>query len=424
MYEEGQTKRPTDLFSSKEFKRTAVISVVPPPDFNNRVQWKNNSLDALAKHLGGRRKKRRKLNDSGEETSNEATDYRTYTRSVTVPSILNRLRQEINSLVGTRQRFKKPRLPGPLPVTMDRERLEMLNSKREDYWVCEKTDGERFMLYFNQKGDAYFVNRKFEFWRLEDEFYGSFLGGTVTLLDGELVESMGKLVYYSYDCVHSMNSSMKDLHLSHRLKAIGNIVSIFREKVADWPKPPPIEIKGKLFLKSTHAQTILSKIKMENGHYIYRDIDASTGVVKRENKNDGIIFTPEMQPYIPRDKSALFKWKWLEKNSIDLIAYFPFLEGQAGNEVQLFCQAQGRHTALWSKVTLPSKHLQKMHELLQEARAKNGHLQEIIFECAWDFKEKIWFPQMLRLDKQKPNYSTVCTATLLTLVDEIRPVEL
>lgn len=38
----------------------------------------------------------------------------------------------------------RPELPGPMAVTLSRRTLRVVESS--DYWVCEKSDGERAML--------------------------------------------------------------------------------------------------------------------------------------------------------------------------------------------------------------------------------------------------------------------------------------
>ena len=68
------------------------------------------------------------------------------------------------------------KLPGPQPHSITRQNLERLRSYY--YWVTEKSDGIRFMLFLSNNHpyfEAYLVGRKFEFYRISHPFYKCFL---------------------------------------------------------------------------------------------------------------------------------------------------------------------------------------------------------------------------------------------------------
>ena len=67
------------------------------------------------------------------------------------------------------------KLPGPQPHSITRQNLDRLRSYY--YWVTEKSDGIRFMLLLSNSPifNAYLVDRKFEFYRINDVFYKQFL---------------------------------------------------------------------------------------------------------------------------------------------------------------------------------------------------------------------------------------------------------
>src|SRR5271154_6789401 len=86
--------------------------------------------------------------------------------------------------------------PGAQPVSFAARHIKEL--MREDYWVCEKTDGIRYLMYMTvdeHGGDiSYLIDRKNEYYFVpklhfphqDDPSFGK--GHTKTILDGELVE--------------------------------------------------------------------------------------------------------------------------------------------------------------------------------------------------------------------------------------------
>jgi hypothetical protein len=76
--------------------------------------------------------------------------------------------------------------PGALPIHFGRRHWKMLQSK--DYFISEKTDGIRYMLYITDMG-AFFVDRSFRFYRIGgyDQLVELYSSTGTTLLDGEMV---------------------------------------------------------------------------------------------------------------------------------------------------------------------------------------------------------------------------------------------
>jgi hypothetical protein len=58
------------------------------------------------------------------------------------------------------------KFPGCLPMEISRSDFDKLRNVK--YWVCEKSDGIRAFMFLNEN-QIYFVDRRFDFYRLEEE---------------------------------------------------------------------------------------------------------------------------------------------------------------------------------------------------------------------------------------------------------------
>lgn len=246
------------------------------------------------------------------------------------------------------------RFPGPQPVSIERKHISLLS--HNEYVVCEKTDGVRhFLVCFtdsqNRKICA-LVNRSFEF---------SLYPLTVprdTLLDGELLG--GTFIVHDAVCVRGEDVRSKNLleRLSRAREIVKGILPI-----------------SKLVVK---CKPMLS----------YRDM----GKLTLGEHTDGVIFTPVNEPIRMGTHRTLFKWKPLEKITIDF-----YLKN--GN----FCI---QHE---SKMLV----VQKRHE----HREKEG-----IYECSYD--GDTWEPVLKRTDKSHPNNKRTYERTLINLKENIQFCEL
>jgi mRNA guanylyltransferase len=107
--------------------------------------------------------------------------------------LLYTMRNEVAQLLDK----KNTSFPGAQPVSFARRHIEEL--AQQDYYVCEKSDGMRYLLYLTEgdKGEEihYLIDRKNDYWYIpdahltlhlpqENNIEGFHVG---TLIDGELV---------------------------------------------------------------------------------------------------------------------------------------------------------------------------------------------------------------------------------------------
>jgi hypothetical protein len=107
----------------------------------------------------------------------------------------------------------KEYFPGPQPISIERKHFPIL--KGNEYLVCEKTDGERYMMVafmYEGKKKCLFVNRSFNMFEVSINLKRSAYDGTI--LDGELYE--GTLMVY--DALLVMGNSVWNKTLTERLE--------------------------------------------------------------------------------------------------------------------------------------------------------------------------------------------------------------
>ena len=78
------------------------------------------------------------------------------------------VRDRVNEILGGNQDAS---IPSPLPATLNRRDLPLFKTNAQNYQVCEKSDGERALMYVNNTG-CYLINRKFQIQRINDDTFG------------------------------------------------------------------------------------------------------------------------------------------------------------------------------------------------------------------------------------------------------------
>jgi len=232
--------------------------------------------------------------------------------------------------------------PGSQPVSFERkhltreEPLSLLQKTRAGepmYYAAEKTDGMRYMMLILSSG-VYMVDRNFEFIALPKMHFP--VAGAAddeqqldeTLLDGELVldDVLGpsgateKLRYLAYDACCVRGKPLMELELRHRLLWCRREVLGPRYRAADEGhafEGEPFTVEMKDFFSLPQLPHIFQHVEKGEGHdakYLYAFDDPLRRV---KHGNDGVIFTPTQEGYIPGTCKSLLKWKPADMNSID-----------------------------------------------------------------------------------------------------------
>lgn len=190
------------------------------------------------------------------------------------------------------------RFPGAQPVSFARQHMSELQQR--EYFMCEKTDGLRCLLFLsymeNQETGAFepatfLIDRKNNYYNVTPPirvpYHGAlfnpeaFLYGTI--IDGELVvdlypDGTTKLIFYAFDCLCVDAENMTDKPLDKRLWGLKEKVMkpwhTWLTQTKTLMPLEPFQVKEKEQQQSYHISYVLDQV-----------------MPKLKHGNDGLIFT-------------------------------------------------------------------------------------------------------------------------------------
>ena len=155
-----------------------------------------------------------------------------------------------------------------------------------DYYICEKTDGERYLLYINKDGILKLINSSLEVKNLGlklNKFCGS-------LLDGEYVSETK--TFYIFDIIFFDGKDISFLNFTKRFTLLNKF------KI----KHPKINIKAKNFTDPKEFKSFGKAAQKVYSHKYNYEID-------------GLILTPKFLNY----RGKVLKWKPPEETTTDFL---------------------------------------------------------------------------------------------------------
>lgn len=346
------------------------------------------------------------------------------------PHLADQFRREVAQLLGRNNLS----FPGAQPVSFSSKHI--LELQKEDYYVCEKTDGIRCLMYF-ARGDPdsdtpeihYLIDRKNDYRYVpglhfplpEDDTFQTFHADT--LVDGELVkdtyeDGTTQLKYLVFDCMVLDGQSLMHRTLDKRL-------AYFKEKVLKpynaMYKKYPEEKQHRVFVVEDKSTQFSYGIEM-----MFREIIPK---VKRIHGNDGLIFTCRSTPYKIGTDEHILKWKPPHENSIDfrMRLEFPLLEPDTDDE------AEGIHEPYPDYDSMPVFHLfvlynQGDYRLFGEMyitpqewetlKSLQKPLDDTIVECYQDEQGR-WRFLRFREDKKDANHISTVEKVLESIKDRV-----
>ena len=284
----------------------------------------------------------------------------------------------------------KDYFPGPQPISIERKHFPILRSA--DYVVCEKTDGERYMMVattFEGKPKCFFVNRAFNMIEVKINLNKKAYEGTI--LDGELYEN----TLMVYDAVLVNGVLVAHSNLDQRLAAAEEMMKFI------------------IYMKSDKYRLKMKTFHMMKDFEVFMDEYLPTV----QQKIDGLVFTPLNDPIRLGTHETMFKWKPLEKNTVDFLMKKEPTRETPGFKPghlawRLYVQEKGK---LYFESEIP------LNRIDDEPWFEDG----AIVECKYmTWEEPMWWkPLKRRTDKTHPNNRRTFYRTIVNIKENIQMKE-
>lgn len=230
------------------------------------------------------------------------------------------------------KRYKSMEFLGTMPVNLSRR--SFLTVQTSDYFVTEKSDGVRHLLYVignpsspSDPPTAIIMDRALSTTKLAG---GEAIGAALkvgTILDGELVYNltMKTKVFMVFDVLALDGEPYIEKPFRERLKCINTTLAVRFSSIptasahSNSASPTaPTMLVAKAFVEKKQLTSLIGSVRGHGG--------ASSRVfynsAYRHHKTDGFIFQPANTTYELRTDYSLLKWKWADLRSIDLQVVF------------------------------------------------------------------------------------------------------
>jgi mRNA guanylyltransferase len=338
--------------------------------------------------------------------------------------------------------------PGAQPVSFARRHL--LELQRNDYFLCEKTDGIRCLLYLTQIFQdphnpieaQFLIDRKNDYYYIAPGYLHiplvnkrpnepafdihSYHNGT--LLDGELVrqrfpDGREQLTYLIFDCLALCGDSIIEKRYDSRIGSLKQFVyepwKAFAQAWPDEAKVQPFQLGLKEWQVAYVADFMFDQI-----------------IPKLPHVNDGLIFTCKSTPYVTGTDQHILKWKPPHENTVDFrlqLGAFPKYTDGMGRAHEDYDQKPDMDLLVFHGGN-NYKHFAALSVTQAEWTAMKGMGQKLdwrIIECYRDSTTGQWRPKIegdgtprFRDDKQHANHHTVVDSVIESIEDGVTEQDL
>ncbi|MCJ1248026.1 Dcp1p-Dcp2p decapping enzyme complex alpha subunit [Trapelia coarctata] len=336
------------------------------------------------------------------------------------------LQKEVATLLG-RDNLS---FPGAQPVSFAARHL--LELQKQDYYVCEKSDGIRCLMYMTNDGASevtYLIDRKNDYYYVQSGHFrlhfplpdDEQLFHTDTLLDGELVNDMQgngvlQLKYLVFDCLTLDKQSLMHRTLDKRL-------AYYRDKA----HKPFEALYQKYPEEIQYLPFIVEFKKMEFAYsidYMFREV-----LPNLPHGNDGLIFTCRNSPYKPGTDPHILKWKKETENSIDFLLnlHFPTVDPDSEDEREGIYDPYPDYAALptFTLSVLLNQDQYKPYSTMhvepsewESMKSLQEPLDDRIVECYQNASNR-WRFMRFRDDKKEANHISTVESVIESIQDKI-----
>ncbi|KZT35071.1 mRNA capping enzyme, alpha subunit [Sistotremastrum suecicum HHB10207 ss-3] len=321
-----------------------------------------------------------------------------------------------------------PRFPGSQPVSFRRGDLEKLEN--DDFWVCEKSDGIRVLVFVLPGGsgqDTFLIDRHNKYRIVQGFVFPHHTDPRrplrASILDGELVldtdRRTGKetLRLLIFDCLVIDQENVMAKSLTSRTGRLKEyLFKPYDKMLAEFPQmaeSQPFEIRLK---------------KMQLSYYVDQVLEID--IPNLQHGNDGLIYTCASSGYVMGTDQNIMKWKPPSENSIDfkLSLRFPPLPNSSKPD---FCAKPVFVLLVWTggkgaKATYNFFDL--MHvtdEEWEEMKASGEQFDDRIIEVVWiPTPIPRWKMMRFRDDKPDGNYVDIVESICKSISEGVEKEEL
>ena len=329
--------------------------------------------------------------------------------------------------------------PGAQPVSFAAR--HMLELQKQDYFVCEKSDGIRCLMYLttdpgNMEEATFLIDRKNEYYHVqglhfpksaEREKAAAF--HTDTIFDGELVNDIindpisgpkTQLMYLVFDCLVLNGDRLMHQTLDKRIAKFRDIVfnpyeMLYNETFKEEKQYLPFLVDWK---------------RMERGYGIEHMFKQT--LPQLPHGNDGLIFTCRTSPYQFGTDQHILKWKSAEENSIDfrMTLEFPLVEPDSDDEDQSPYTDYGAIPQVKLAIyggdrggDIPYGNMFVDVGKWEELKALNEPMNDRIVECSL-IEGNIWRFMRFRDDKHEANHISTVESVMESIQDKVSEEDL
>ncbi|KAK4502940.1 hypothetical protein PRZ48_006367 [Zasmidium cellare] len=347
--------------------------------------------------------------------------------------------------------LKRPHVgfPGAQPVSFARKHLFEL--EKTDYFVAEKTDGIRCLLYLTtithpttgeQIEAQYFIDRKNDYYYIEHNYlhippinmkagpnepkYLLLNWHVGTILDGELVRDRypnGKeeLTFLVFDMLALDNECITHRTFDTRVGKIGIVLDPLKDFMRDYPEDADAM---RFQLRRKDPQLGYAAEMM------FKDV-----IPKLTHGNDGLIYTCRSTPYVAGTDPHILKWKPPHENTIDFrlqLGSFPLEEDDEGSYEDFDQKPEFALLVYHGDRTKYSKFadLYLTDEEWEAMKSMNEAFDWRIIECWREADTGRWRPKLdegkprFRDDKEHANHISTVDSVLESIEDAVSEQDL
>ena len=314
--------------------------------------------------------------------------------------------------------------PGSMPFSLSRKSMDVVC--KSTYFVTEKTDGVRYLLYVLKSSadipTAVLLARDKKFYAIRGGTEIASALGMDTILDGELVydTALRKTVFLIFDVLAIDGVSKVTKPFSRRLDELKTVVAPRLARVSACSTADEVTtLLLKNFVRKERMQDLLAMISVQGLSKVW-----TSRAQRQQHLTDGLIFQPDL-PYHPFLDHNLVKWKYPDLCTVDMLVTIgtETADGEVVVRPRLHCSAAEGTYIDCSKRGKDYLGLAKFdtYRLLADCE---DHGARNIAEVSYDPTVGTWVYFHLRKDKIEPNFIDVVMSVFTEQAEAISAEEL